>query len=42
MVVLGSSPTKNSGNLVGIVLEKGSQALLPNATVKINDLGKKL
>ena len=42
MVVLGSSPTKNSGNLVGIVLEKGSQALLPNATVKINELGKKV
>ena len=42
MVVLGSSPTKNSGNLVGIVLEKGSQVLLPNATVKINELGKKV
>jgi len=42
MVVIGSSPTKNSGNLVGIVLEKGSQALLPNATVKINELGKKV
>ncbi len=41
MVALGSSPTKNAGDIVGVVLEKGSQALLPNATVRITELGKK-
>ncbi len=41
MVALGSSPTKNAGGIVGVVLEKGSQALLPNATVRIDELGKK-